>query len=116
MRQKSALDPIIPGPNLYESVCGDALEVLSSESKPRSSQGVLTSRTPLFEGCCYQVSKFMQFFIFLGFFCDTKKVPGGYPLGIKEKKNYVKHFVKWNVNKHTSIPFSKMPYTRFYTL
>jgi hypothetical protein len=28
----------------------------------------------------------------------------------------VKHFVKWNVNKHTSIPFSKMPYTRFYTL
>ncbi len=33
MRQKSALDPIIPGPNLYGSVWCDALGVQGSESK-----------------------------------------------------------------------------------
>jgi hypothetical protein len=57
---------------------------------PRSSQGVLTSRTPLLEGCD-EASKFMQFLNFFRAFHDTKQVPGGYPLGIKERKNYVKH-------------------------
>jgi hypothetical protein len=94
-------------------VCGDALGVLSSESKwlpevkPRGapsllelhcSKGVVTKR---------QIS--CNFLFFRGF-CDTKKVPSCYLLGIKEKKNYVKHFEKRNIDKHTGIPCSKMPH------